>query len=327
MFENKFDFPEDMTMNLPLYPDKEWIKKGRSFIQKMRGTAGDHRPEGHPPVWKPGGKLENMFFEFRDSLIENKVYKFMETNGLWDYDIYTYEQGLDFFRDSRVLKKLKSMGKKIVCFYHGNDVRNRGVIKEFHKLSDLNLTSELDLLEIYPGIKYLFLPVDTAKIKPVQHENEKIKIAHATRSRYTKGTEHIISIVHTLEKKLPVELVLMENTPHDKCMEIKSTCDIYIDQLADKGGWGYGMSSVEALAQGLAVCTYLNEKYLEFIPENGFVNVNYENLESKLEHLITDSNYRKEMSEKGRQWVIKTHDINVVMEKLYEYYEQAGFLD
>jgi hypothetical protein len=326
MFPTKFDYPEDMTMNLPLYPDKKWIKKGRGFINIMRGKHGGYRPEGMPPIWEPGGKLEKLFFNFRDSFIEKKVYDFMDENGLWDYDVYHYEQGLDFFRDSRVLKKLKSMGKKIVCFYHGTDVRNRGVIPEFFELSDLNLSSELDLLEIYPGIKYLFLPIDTNIVKPANHQNKKVRIAHAVRSRYAKGSDFILDVVKSLEKKLSVEFVLMEGIPHNKCMQIKSSCDIYIDQVADRGGWGYGMSSVESLAQGLATCTYLNEKYLEFIPDHGFVNVNYDTLESELERLIVDTNYREKMSLKGREWVVKTHDINVVIKKLYEYYRETGIL-
>jgi len=326
MFPSGYHFPEDMMMNLPLYPDKKWIKMGREFIRKMRGTSGDYRPAGYPPIWESGGKLEKTFFEFRDELIKNSVYDFMDMNGLWDFDIYHYEQGLDFFRDSRIMKKLKSMGKKIVCFYHGNDVRNRGVIKDFFELSDLNLTSELDLLEIYPGIRYLFLPLDTGEIKPGLHENKKIKIAHATRHRYNKGSNFIIETIKKLEKKLPAELVLMENVPHEKCMEIKSSCDIYVDQIGDKGGWGYGMSSVEAMAQGLATCTYLNEKYMEFIPDNGFINVNYNNLESELEKLVLDSGYRKKMSEKGRQWVVKMHDIANVLKDLYGYYKQSAII-
>jgi hypothetical protein len=327
MFPTRFNFPEDMIMNLPLHPDKGWIIKGRTFLQKFRGIEPEeHQPEGNPPFWEPGGFVSNAFFRTRDYLIRNLVYKYMDVNKLWDFDIYHYEQGLDFLRDSSVAIKLKLNGKHIVCFYHGNDVRNRGVIREIHELSDLNLTSELDLLEKYPGLKYLFLPIDTNEVVPVQHENNKVKIAHATRSRFNKGSDYIIEVVKRLEQKYPVELVLMENISHKEVMEIKSTCEIYIDQIADKGGWGYGMSSVESLSQGLATCTYLNEKYLEFIPEHGFVNVNYENLEQELIKLISDKAYRYEMAKKGREWVVKVHDIKVVMDSLYNYYKEAGII-
>jgi glycosyltransferase involved in cell wall biosynthesis len=326
MFPTRFAFEEDMMMNLPLHPDKSWLVTARTFFNRLRGIKPNHEPEGNPPFWNPGGIIGKMFFNSRDKLIEKNVYDFMDKHDLWNYDIYHYEQGMDFFRDSRAAKKLKSLGKHIVCTYHGTDVRNRGVIKEMHQLSELNLSSELDLLYKYPGLKYLFLPIDTSEIIPVPHENEKIKIAHAARSRLNKGSDYIIEVVRKLEEKYPVELVLMENVPHDEVMRIKSTCDIYIDQLADKGGWGYGMSSVESLAQGLAACTYLNKKYLEFIPEHGFINVNYETLENELIKLIKDKDYRLKAAAKGREWVVKVHDIKTVMDTLYNYYEEAGII-
>src|SRR4030095_7534283 len=219
-------------------------------------------------------------FKTRDKLISKPVNDFISKHGLDNFDIYHLESGNDFFRDSRFMKQQKRAGKKIVCFYHGTDVRSRGVIKEIHELSDLNLTSELDLLDMYPGLRYLFLPIDTEAVKPpdVKRENDKIKIAHATRSRDNKGTDFIVNVVNSLAEKLPVEMVLMENVPHSECMMIKSKCDIYVDQLADRGVWGYGMSSVESLAMGLVTCTFLNEKYLEFIPGHRFINVSYENL-------------------------------------------------
>jgi glycosyltransferase involved in cell wall biosynthesis len=327
MFHTMFDFPEDMTLNLPLHPDNKIILKGRQFIHRLRGIPHDFEPSGNPPFWKPAGMLERMFFKYRDFRIKKKVYSFMEENDIWKYDIYHLEQGMDFFRDSRVMQKLKSMGKKIVCFYHGTDVRNRGVIPEIHRISDLNLTSELDLLDKYPGIRYLFLPIDTNQVVPVPHKNEKVRIAHAARSRANKGTDFILNVVSKLERKYPVEMVLIENLPHAECMKIKETCDIYIDQLADRGGWGYGMSSVESMAQGLATCTFLNQKYLEFLPDHGFVNVNYNNLEEELIKLITNDSYRKKMASTGRAWVIKRHDFSVVMNDLYKYYEEAGILN
>ena len=324
LFPTRFDFEEDLTLNLPLHPDKGWIIKSRQLIQEFRGAEPDHQLEGYPPFWTPGGSAEKMFFKYRDRLIKSKVYKFIAENGLEDYDIFHLEQGMEFFRDSRVMKKIKEKGKKIVCFYHGTDVRNRGVLKEIHEISDLNLTSELDLLERYPGIKYLFLPIDTAQIIPKKNQNKKIRIAHATRSRKNKGTDFILEVVKKLEKKYPAEMVLMENIPHPECMLKKSNCDIYIDQIADKGGWGYGMSSVESLAQGLAVCTYLNQKYLDFIPDHPFVNINYTNLEYELIKLIEDDDLRHSYAQKGRKWVVKMHGLDSVMDVLYKYYAEAG---
>ena len=250
----------------------------------------------------------------------------MDFNRLWDYDLYHLEQGMGIFRDSRVMLELKKKGKKFACFYHGNDVRNRGIIPAIDQISDLNLTSELDLMAKYPGIKYLFLPIETSLIPIAKNQNEKIRIAHATRSRMNKGSDFIIEVVSKLEQSYPVEMVLIENLPHAECMEIKSKCDIYIDQIADKGGWGYGMSSVESLAMGIPTCTYLNQRYLEFIPDHPFINVSYETLECELKRLIENRDLLIEKGNSGREWVVKHHDIDSVMDKLYGYYAEAGII-
>ena len=326
LFPSAFGFPEDLALRLHLHPDRNFIIKGRNLFLKSRGVDPDREIEGYPPMWRPGGFPERTFFRLRDFLNRRRILSFIEKQGLDDYDIYHLEQGMGFFRDSRVVKLWAEKGKKIVCFYHGNDVRNHGILPDIHAISQLNLTSELDLLDKYPGIKYLFLPIDTDEVKPVPNTNEKLKIVHATRSRYNKGSDFIIETVQELEKKYPVELVLIEHMPHDRCMKIKAECDICIDQIADKGGWGYGMSSVESLAQGLATCTYLNLRYEEFIPDHPFVNVNYDNLAVKLIGLIEDDDYRKEMADRGRKWVVKTHSVNSVIGTLYDYYEEFGII-
>ena len=326
LFPSAFGFPEDLSLKLLLHPDKNFIIRGRNLLLKSRGIDPDKELEGTPPFWQAGGFFEKNFFNLRDRLNAGRIYGFIEQNGLDDYDVYHLEQGMGFFRDSRAVKSWAQRGKKIACFYHGNDIRNRGILPDIHEISSLNLTSELDLLDKYPGMKYLFLPIDTEAVKPVPHHNEKLKIVHATRSRYNKGSNFIIETVRGLEKKHPVELVLIENVPHDRCMSIKSECDICIDQIADKGGWGYGMSSVESLAQGLATCTYLNPQYEEFIPGHSFVNVNYDNLAEKLTVLIEDADYRKEMADRGREWVVKAHSVDSVMGQLYEYYSEFGII-
>jgi len=326
LFPTPFEFPEDLSLNLLWHPDKSWILQGRKLLQKIRGIDFNKEQEGKPPFWQPAGLAERIFFALRDCLNARKIYRYVEENKLEDYDLYHLEQGMGIFRDARLVTKWKKAGKKIACFYHGNDVRNRGVFPAIHQISDLNLTSELDLLEKYPGIKYLFLPIDTDEVRPQVRNNEKIRIVHATRSRNNKGSDFIIDTVKQLEKNDQVEMVLIENMPHDKCMEVKAQCDICIDQIADKGGWGYGMSSVESLAQGLPVCTYLNPQYQAFIPDHPFVNVDYNNLRSQLVRLIESIDYRREMSERGREWVVKMHSLDAVMAQLYSYYEDAGIL-
>ncbi|MBC8203930.1 glycosyltransferase [bacterium] len=326
LFPSRFGFPEDMQLKLRLHPDKSLIFNTRKYIRESRGEREGVELPGNPPFWRAGNIWELAFFKFRDTLNAPKVKRFFDENNIWDYDIFHLEQGTGFLRDCRFLLELKQRRKKFVCFYHGTDVRNRGVYPIVHEISDLNLTSEIDLLEKYPGIRYLFLPINTDLVKPIPRDNEIVKIAHAARSRLNKGTDRIIQAVENVSKKLPLEFILMENKPHPECMRIKSACDIYIDQIADKGGWGYGMSSVESLALGSVVCTHMNPKCENFLPDHPFVNVDENNLEDKLIKLIEDKDFREETVKKGREWVVKRHDIKSVMDALYNYYEEYGII-
>ena len=65
-----------------------------------------------------------------------------------------------------------------------------------------------------------------------------------------------------------------------------------------------------------------NEEYEKFIPDHPFLNINSTNLYDKLSALISDKNNIKLLKNKSIDWVKSTHDIHVVGESLYQYYEQ-----
>ena len=115
---------------------------------------------------------------------------------------------------------------------------------------------------------------------------------------------------------------MIENKSQKETVQIKSTCDILIDQIHNRGGWGYGMSSVEAMAMGLCCATELNQEYENFIPDHPFLNINENTLYNQLSHLIKNNDLLKEFKIKSRKWVEKTHDIQKVGETLYTYYDE-----
>jgi hypothetical protein len=73
-----------------------------------------------------------------------------------------FEWGLDLYRDCRFAKEISKKNKPIICTYHGQDMRTRGVIKDLNQISSLNfneLTSTF-LISIQK-IEYLFFPYET----------------------------------------------------------------------------------------------------------------------------------------------------------------------
>ncbi len=190
----------------------------------------------------------------------------------------------------------------------------------------MNVTSELDLLEKHPNIKYLFLPFDTSIYQPNYELNDKIRICHSPTNRYFKGSDTIIPICEKIAKEENIEFVLIENKPITEAMKIKQSCDILIDQVHNRGGWGYGMNSVEAMSMGLVCVTELIPKYEKFIPDNPFINVTGDTLYSILKELVRDKNRIRELKRKSREWVVRYHDLHNTANTLYRYYEELKWI-
>jgi glycosyltransferase involved in cell wall biosynthesis len=326
LFHSRFNFGEDICLNLPLMPGNRLFVLLKKGFHRLRGVNLQRDLSGYPPIWKPNDPLEAILFRLRDTLIAPKVYRTIKEHQLDFFDIVHLEQGMEFFRDGRVVKEWKQQGKKFVCFYHGTDIRNRGVIPAIEEITDLHLTSEWDLMSMHPKMEYLHLPIDTKKFRVVAPDGDPIRICHAARIRVFKGTETVIKVVENLKKKYPVELVLIENVPHSTALRLKQTCHIAIDQLTNLGGWGYGMSSLETLAMGIPTLTNIPPEMADKIPGHPFIHATPETLERELVKLIEDIDYRRQKGKDGRAWVEKVHDIEVVTDSLYGYYRREGWL-
>ena len=324
LYRSASGFEEDICLDLPLVSAGKLYDKLRNFVYRSHGELGSKTvKEGFPPVWSPSNRAESIFFKMRESIWSRYVEKAIIKYGLSEFDIYHLEWGMEFYRDGRFITEMKKEGKHIVCTYHGQDMRNRGVIPAIDALSDLNLTSELDLMQKHPDINYLFLPFDTSEYEPRREPNDLITVAHASRNRRAKGSDDILRICTGLEREGKIKFLFLEDRPHSEVLEAKARSDIYIDQITDIG-WGYGMNSVEALSMGAVCFTKMNERYNKFIPDHPFVNVSAENLKSELAGIIADRDKLKGKMIESREWVVKQHDIVRVMDKLYEYYRKIG---
>ncbi len=328
LYPTRHDYDPGYCLNLPLISTgSTYLKTRHKYYQYHKGSKGSFKEkEGFPPVWKPNSYFEKQYFRFRDWLWHFKIEKAIEELDLYNYDIYHIEWGLGFYRDGSFVKKLAEMGKYIVCGYHGQDLRIRGVIEEIDRVSDLNVTSELDLLEKHPNIKYLFLPFDTTQYKINFKLNDKIRICHSPTNRYFKGSDTIIPICEKIANEENIEFILIENKSITEAMKIKQNCDILIDQVHNRGGWGYGMNSVEAMSMGLVCVTELIPKYEDFISDHPFVNATGDTLYLTLKKLVRDRDRIRNLRVQSRDWVVKYHDLHNTAKTLYRYYEELKWI-
>ena len=149
-------------------------------------------------------------------------------------------------------------------------------------------------------------------------------VSHAPTNRFYKGSDYIIKVCKQLERENKISFDLIENVSHSEALDRKSKSDIFIDQIGDRGGWGYGMNSVESLAMGICTLTQLNSRYQEFIPDYPFININKITLKEILEDLIKDKKKIYKKGQEAKKWVEKKHNIKKVADELYRYYKSIG---
>jgi hypothetical protein len=311
-------YDEDICLNLPLlnFPGLDSIKRILRPRQRSMVSNLAQKPDEIPPKWRTN-RFEKTFFNARELLWNPIIQQVIEKYAVESYDVIQLDGGLEFYRDGRFIKRLKEMGKKIICCYLGSDLRVRGVIPGIDALSDLNITDEFDHLQLHPDIHHIFFPFDWRNFKsaPKKAEFEPMIIGHAPTNRLAKGSDIIIPIVRELEKNLPIQLLLIEKMSYGQALKQKSRCDIFIDQIGDLG---YGINSLEALAMEIPVCSCLAPGFAEKYPDHPFIVVEEHNLKDKLIELIHSENMRKQMGSVGRKWIIKHHDAVSVVKRIHK---------
>ena len=109
----------------------------RIYYKIVRGNNGEYEPKaGYPPTSMPNSLFENLYFQFRDWIWSFKIEAVIKKMELENYDIYHLDWGLGLYRDARFIRKLNN--KKIICTYHGQDLRTRGVLPNIDQKSDID---------------------------------------------------------------------------------------------------------------------------------------------------------------------------------------------
>ncbi len=206
----------------------------------------------------------------------------------------------------------KRLGKRIIIHWHGDDVRNKGEGRLYSRFADRTLVSTPDLLQWSPKAQWLPNPIDLRRFPFVglQKHAGPVRILHAPSMRAAKGTAQIIDTVAELKREgYEIDLMLIENMPHERAMQAYREADIAIDQLLI--GW-YGVFAVECMALGKPACVYIRDDLKKYIEGTPLVNASPSTLKQRLIELIENEELRREMGINGRRYVERVHDADVV---------------
>ncbi|EKE00971.1 MAG: hypothetical protein ACD_21C00250G0044 [uncultured bacterium] len=157
--------------------------------------------------------------------------------------------------------------------------------------------------------------IDTQSIHPNYNVQNQIPVfVHAPNHRLIKGTDKIIEVIDSLNKRgFPCELKIVENTSNAELLKIIKESDGVIDQLLLGT---YARLAIEAMALGKPVFCYLRQDLYKFNPiwtDCPIINVDPDNLEQKLElFLKSTSEERLKVGIKSRKYIEKYHSLEYV---------------
>lgn len=260
------------------------------------------------------------------------------------YDCFHFHFAQSLLPFNCDLPFLKALGKKLFFEFHGSELR--GVFNDIHydyfnpdnpdrnilkkrigkclKYADGVILHDTELLPHLPleykkkvNIVPLKIDLENFKFPSSDNYHEKPMVVHAPSKRANKGTSEILKGLEPIMDK--IQFVLVENLPIYDAKKFYEQADIIIDQIAIGT---YGVFSIEAMALGKPVLSYVEENIRRSFPEElPIVNITPDNIAQKIMYLIEHPNLRKELGEKGYNYVHRYHDHIKNAKLLNEVYE------
>lgn len=230
-------------------------------------------------------------------------------------------QGDDARQGDFSLKKFEiSIAKFVDSEYYTpkRDAEKRRIIAKFDRFADLIYYTNPDLGHILPTrakfFPYAHIDLREWKAAPL-FKGHRPLVVHAPSHREAKGTEVIVQMVEHLKNDgVDFDFRLVEGIPNNEARRIYEQADLLIDQLY--AGW-YGGLSVELMALGRPVISYIRESDLKFIPEKmrwelPVINATAETLYDVLKHWLKDRRGLMEAGIRSRSYVENWHNPLVI---------------
>jgi hypothetical protein len=238
-----------------------------------------------------------------------------------DTDLFHFYFGNTLIPRRLQFPLLRVTKRKSVLHYLGSDIRGKSPQElAWGKRADAEIVGSWDAHRWVPTAHVVPPPIDlTRYVVAPPPENELVRIAHAPSNRAKKGTDAVIAACN----ELPVELDLIEGVKHDEARRRYTQADVIVDQLVV--GW-YGLFAIESMATGRPVITYLHDDAVALTAraygvQVPIVNATKDTLVEKLRPLVESAQLRRELGERGRAYVERVHDMDVIGDRLVEIYE------
>jgi glycosyltransferase involved in cell wall biosynthesis len=270
------------------------------------------------------------------------------------FDVFIFSSYSTFLRfyDYPILK---FFNKKIITQFHGSDIRppyingkymskevNIGVSNSI-KLSK-KIKKRLEIIEKYadhiisippqsqflkkPFIVRLFLGLSLNENSIIQQTfkpNKKIRILHAPSNPHVKGTKDIREAISNLKARgFDFDYIEISGVSNSTVVEEISKSDFVIDQLYSDYPLPRFATEAAMLCKPSIVGGYAQNLWEELLPKDQMPTSIYclpENIETEIEKLLTDHEFRVQMGEKARGFIERQWDSTKVAIRYLEVIE------
>jgi hypothetical protein len=303
---------------------------GRAVREVSWPALGRRLGDGKRPPARSKEPLARLYHLIRD----HDVFIFVHSSLRHDHQRIPHRFGI-----GREFPLLARLGKRIVCFLNGPDVRHASAYDQELKLLKIRAAplgslvrgwgkeplsrplrnlrrierwahvifsqpnqSSLALRPYHHG----FAPIDVSAYRPHVPGRAVPVIVHAPSHRATKGTPEILAALERLKRRgVRFELRLVENLSNLDVRAGLEAADVCIDQIHLPL---HGKLAVEAMAAGCAVATCDRLRLEPYPAGRPIFPLSTGNIEGPLARLLKDRALRVRLGHEGRAHVEQFHD-------------------
>ncbi|MBF0551139.1 MAG: tetratricopeptide repeat protein [Deltaproteobacteria bacterium] len=207
--------------------------------------------------------------------------------------------------------------------YFGPELVNEGPrIYEYHRKTGLRAVAPWDW-SAYSRVPLAYYHVSPLMIMEEDYVasapgEETWRIRHFPFNRQIDGTDRILSAVDRIKQDYPVELEILEGAA--ALTKIKNTPRAHL-VIGSLVAGGLGHQVVSAMARGEVAMTNLSNWFLSLHPASPIINLDTQDLERQLRHLLSDRSAMARRSQLSQAWIRDHFDAQVVVAQYVYLYD------
>ena len=312
---------------------------------QMGILCGELKRRGHIAS---GYNIFHSYLGYKEHLINTNVIELQQSckHLINFFDLFHLHYNSSILPNLRDLAVIRDKGKKVIMHHWGNDVRFHDKAREknphvytgdsppdgviHRRLTQISAFVDEAIVQDYEVYDYVAPYYKKVHVVPIAIDLEPFEphlprmdvtrplVLHAPTNPAFKGTAAVEGAIAELQKTHDFEYRRIEHLNHEQAVQLYKAADVIVDQLRCGS---YGLLSVEAMALGKPVITYLRDDVASKFPsELPIVNADPDTVGTALRQVLDNPALRVELGERGRAYAENYHAKEIVVDQLEAIY-------